>query len=118
MRTSTTTRNSVEDIIRLNDTTKVFIIDFDTTTKYIVEVKKWACKWTKVTSTDNAGVIVQGVYFYTPLEALKDLATKAECVYTLYENGNVTLVGNDKHNREVRDTVEDIEVNEWLEGVA
>lgn len=111
-------RTTVEDIIRLNNTTKVFVIDFDTTTKYIVEVKTWGCKWTKVTSTDNAGVIVQGIDFYTPLEALKALAAKAECVYTLYENGNVTLVGNDKHNREVRASIEDMEVNEWLEGVA
>lgn len=114
MRTTT----KVEDIIRGNETTKVFVVDFDRTTRYVVEVKTWGCKWTKVTSTDNAGVIVQGVDFYTPLEALKGLAARAECVYTLYENGNVVLVGNDKHNREVRDTIEDIEVNEWLEGVA
>lgn len=114
MRTTT----KVEDIIRGNDTMKVFVVNFDSTTKYVVEVKKWGTKWTKVTSTDNAGVIVQGVYFYTPLEALKDLAAKAECVYTLYENGNVTLVGNDKHNREVRASIEDMEVNEWLGGVA
>jgi hypothetical protein len=114
MRTTT----KVEDIIRGNETTKVFVVDFDRATRYVVEVKTWGCKWTKVTTTDNAGVIVQGVDFYTPLEALKDLAARAECVYTLYENGNVTLVGNDKYNREIRASIEDMEVNEWLGGVA